>query len=76
MYIQTEVVTTAATNITLTKKEIEILVSAQKLLDEIWEELEAVDVLDNNDCRTIYNSIDEIGSSLEDIVNHVREEKK
>lgn len=75
MYIQTEVVTTA-TNITLTKKEIEILVSAQKLLDEIWEELEAVDVLDNNDCRTIYNSIDDIGSSLEDIVNHVREEKK
>lgn len=74
MYVETEVVTTA-TRVTLTKKEIEILISAQKLLNEIWEELEEVDVLDNNDCRSIYNSIDDIGSNLENIANRVREEK-
>ena len=60
--------TTVATNITLTNKEIEVLVSAQKLLDKIWNKLDEADTIEGSLCN-IYNAIDEIGAHLDYIAN-------
>lgn len=60
--------TTVATNITLTNEEIDILVSAQELLDKIWDELDKADTIEGSLCN-IYNVIDEIGTHLDYIAN-------
>lgn len=64
--IQTFVPTVA-----LTKTEIETLVSAQKIVNKIWDELEeAADTL-SEIAEKIYDNIDEIGYCLDHIANLV-----
>ena len=67
MKIETKT-TTVATNITLTNKEIDILVSAQNLLDKIWNELDKADTIEGS-LGNIYHVIDEIGTHLDYIAN-------
>ena len=72
MKVTTETRTTVS-SVALTKKEIETLVSAQKICNKIWSELndnEDIDYL-GDVAMKIYNNIDEIGSCLDNIANLV-----
>ena len=67
MKIETKT-TTVATNITLTNKEIDVLVSAQKLVDRIWDALDDADTIENS-LHNIYSAINDIGTHLNYIAN-------
>ena len=69
MKVETET-QTIASSIALTKEEIETLVSAQKILNNLWSKLEDVDTMDIT-VTSIYNKIDGIGFDLDDIANLV-----
>jgi len=56
--------------VALTNEEIQTLVSAQKIVNKIWDELEEADETSGNATK-IYNDIDEIGYSLDNIANLV-----
>ena len=56
--------------VALTNEEIQTLVSAQQIVDKICDELEEADEISGN-AEKIYNNIDEIGYSLENIANLV-----
>lgn len=61
---------TVVSSVSLTKKEIEILVSAQKMLNRLGDELDEIDTLCSSAIK-IYNSLDEIGQNLDKIANLV-----
>lgn len=61
---------TYAAGVVLTNEEIQTLVSAQKIVNKIWDELEEADGLSDNAVK-IYNNIDEIGYCLDHIANFV-----
>lgn len=61
---------TVVSSVSLTKKEIEILVSAQKMLNRLGDELDEIDTLCSPAIK-IYNSLDEIGQNLDKIANLV-----
>lgn len=61
--------------VALTNEEIQTLVSAQKIVNKIWDELEEADETSGNATK-IYNDIDEIGYSLDNIANLVDIEDK
>lgn len=61
---------TIVSSVSLTKKEIEILVSAQRMLNRLWDELDEIDALCSS-AQGIYNSLDEIGQNLDKIANLV-----
>ena len=61
---------TYASGVTLTNEEIQTLVSAQKIVNNIWDELEEADERSGN-ADKIYVNIDEIGYGLENIANLV-----
>lgn len=69
MKVETET-QTIASSIALTKEEIETLVSAQKILNNLWSKLEDVDTMDTT-VTSIYNKIDGIGFDLDYIANLV-----
>lgn len=64
---------TYASGVALTNEEIQTLVSAQKIVNKIWDELDEVDEISGNAVK-IYNNIDEIGDYLDEIANLVNEE--
>ena len=64
---------TYTSGVALTNEEIQTLVSAQKIVNKIWDELEEVDEISGNASK-IYISIDEIGDSLDEIANLVNVE--
>lgn len=66
---------TIATMVTLTEKEVKTLLSAQEIVNNIWNELEDVDRLG---CCTekIRNAINEIDSYLSVIANLVTIEEE
>ncbi len=59
--------------VALTNEEIQTLVSAQKIVNKIWDELEETDEISSNVVK-IYNNIDEIGDHLDEIANLVNVE--
>jgi hypothetical protein len=61
---------TYASGVALTNEEVQTLVSAQKIVNKIWDELEEADEVSGNAAK-IYNDTDEIGYSLESIANLV-----
>lgn len=61
---------TYASGVALTNEEIQTLVSAQKIVNKIWDELEEADEISGNAVK-ISDNIDEIGYSLENIANLV-----
>ncbi len=64
---------TYASGVALTNEEIQTLVSAQKIVNKIWDELEEADEISSNAVK-IYNDIDEIGYHLDEIANLVNVE--
>lgn len=60
-------------NVALTKEEKKTLEMAQKILDDIWNELEEADRLDG-EVEKIYNYIDDVGNSLTNIAYLTKEE--
>lgn len=72
MRVETRTITTVS-NVALTKEEMETLMMAQKILDNIWNALDETDSLDR-DVQKMYNYIDDIGSSLNNIVYLAKEE--
>lgn len=72
MRIKTETKVTVS-SVALTKEEKKTLEMAQKILDNIWNELEEADSLDG-DVLKIYNYIDEAGNSLTNIAYLAKEE--
>lgn len=72
MKIKTETKVTVS-SVALTKEEKKTLEMAQKILDNIWNELEEADSLDG-DVTKIYNYIDEVGNSLTNIAYLTKEE--
>ena len=64
---------TYTSGVALTNEEIQTLVSAQKIVNKIWDELEEADEISGNASK-IYISIDEIGDSLDEIANLVNVE--
>lgn len=72
MRIETSTITTVS-DVVLTKEEMETLMIAQNILDNIWNALDETDSLDR-DVQKIYNYIDEIGSSLNSIVYLAKKE--
>ena len=61
---------TYASGVVLTNEEVQTLVSAQKIVNKIYDELEEADELSGN-AEKIYDNIDEIGYCLDHIVNFV-----
>lgn len=61
---------TYASGVALTNEEIQTLVSAQKIVNKILDELEEADERSDN-ANKIYDNIDEIGYGLENIANLV-----
>lgn len=59
---------TYASGVVLTNEEVQTLVSAQKIVNKIWDELEEADEISGNAAK-IYNNIDEIGDCLDEIAN-------
>ena len=72
MRIKTETKVTVS-SVALTKEEKKTLEMAQKILDNIWNELEEADNLDG-DVQKIYNYIDDTGNSLTNIAYLTKEE--
>ena len=63
---------TIASTIVLTKEEVNTLVSAQKILNNIWDELARADAIDDGIAlRKIYNSVNDVGFALDEIANLV-----
>lgn len=62
---------TIVSSIALTKEEVDTLVSAQRILDNIWDKLEKADAVDTGTPTHIYNSVNEVGFALDEIVNSV-----
>ena len=63
---------TVIQSIALTKEETDILVSAQKILDKLWDKIEDIE-FDNMSATatSIHNSVDIIGCELDNIANLV-----
>lgn len=61
---------TYASGVVLTNEEIQTLISAQKIVNKIYDELEEADIINGN-AEKIYNNIDEIGYCLDHIANLV-----
>ena len=66
----TTTITTMASNVTLTEREIEILTSAQRIVNALGDELDAVDTLGTT-AERIFNNLEEIGNCLDNIVDLV-----
>lgn len=64
---------TYASGVVLTNEEIQTLISAQKIVNKIYDELEEADIINGN-AEKIYNNIDEIGYCLDHIANLVDRE--
>ena len=63
---------TVINRIALTKEEIDILKSAQKIVDKLWDKIEDIDYDSMTATVTsIHNSIDIIGTDLYNIANLV-----
>ena len=61
---------TNASGVVLTNEEVQTLISAQKIVNKIYDELEEADTLEGT-AERIYNNIDDMGYCLDIITNLV-----
>lgn len=61
---------TNASGVVLTNEEVQTLISAQKIVNKICDELEEADTLEGT-AERIYNNIDDMGYCLDIITNLV-----